>query len=70
HTETSETLLVHVTKRETFQDFQALYEHVSRESIDCVGWSLDELVTSTYAIYSPEAEQQYGALALTIALEP
>ena len=70
HTETNETLLVQVTKRETFQDFQALYEHVSQESIDCVGWSIDELVTSTYTIYSPEAEQQYGALALHIELLP
>lgn len=41
-----------------------------QESIDCVSWSIDELITSTYTIYSPEAEQQYGALALTIALEP
>ena len=70
HTETGETLLVQVTKRETFKDFQALYEHVSREAIDCVGWSLDELVTSTYTIYPPEAEQQYGALALHIELLP
>lgn len=41
-----------------------------QESIDCVGWSIDELVTSTYTIYSAEAEQQYGALALHIELLP
>jgi len=41
-----------------------------QESIDCVGWSIDELVTSTYTFYSPEAEQQYGALALHIELLP
>jgi len=70
HTETSETLLVRVTKRQVFPDFRALYKQIPNEDIDCVGWSLDELVTSTYSIYSPEAEQQYGALALTIALEP
>ncbi len=70
HTETSETLLVRVTKRQVFPDFRALYEQIPNEDIDCVGWSLDELVTSTYTIYSKEAEQQYGALALTIALEP
>ncbi len=28
-----------------------------QESIDCVSWSIDELVTSTYTIYSAEAEQ-------------
>ncbi|WP_294739284.1 ASCH domain-containing protein [uncultured Exiguobacterium sp.] len=70
HTETSEILLVHVTKRQVFPDFRALYEQTPNEDIDCIGWSLDDFVTSTYTIYSPEAEQQYGALALTIALEP
>ncbi|WP_075642707.1 ASCH domain-containing protein [Exiguobacterium indicum] len=70
HTETNEKLLVRVTKRQVFPDFRALYEQIANEAIDCVGWSLDELVTSTYSIYSTEAEQQYGALALTIALEP
>lgn len=70
HTETSETLLVRVTKRQVFPDFRALYGQIPNEAIDCVGWSLDELVTSTYSIYTKEAEQQYGALALTIALEP
>lgn len=70
HTETNEKLLVRVTKRQVFPDFRALYEQIPNEDIDCVGWSLDELVTSTYTIYSKEAEQQYGTLALTIALEP
>lgn len=70
HTETNEKLLVRVTKRQVFPDFRALYEQIPNEDIDCVGWSLEELVTSTYSIYSTEAEQQYGALALTIALEP
>lgn len=68
HTQTGEILLVRVTKLQVFTDFRTLYEHVPNEDIDCVGWSLDELVTSTYAIYSPEAEQQYGALALQIEL--
>ena len=70
HTETNETLLVRVTKRQVFPDFRALYEHIPTEDIDCVGWSLDDLVTSTYAIYSPATEQQYGALALHIELLP
>lgn len=68
HTETNETLLVRVTKRQVFPDFRALYEQIPNEDIDCVGWSLDDLVTSTYTIYSPEAEQQYETLALHIEL--
>ncbi|ACB59817.1 protein of unknown function DUF437 [Exiguobacterium sibiricum 255-15] len=63
-----EQLTVRVTKRETFKDFQSLYEKISLEAIDCIGWSMPELLKSTYAIYLKEAEQQFGALALTIEI--
>ena len=63
---TNEQVVVKVTARQSFKDFRELYEQIPLEQIDCVGWSMDELLNATYTIYSSESEKQFGALALTI----
>lgn len=63
---TAEQVVVKVTARQTFKDFQALYEHVPLEQMDCIGWSMNDLLDATYTIYSRESEKVFGALALTI----
>lgn len=63
---TAEQVVVNVTARQTFKDFQALYEHVPLEQMDCIGWSMNDLLDATYTIYSRESEKVFGALALTI----
>ncbi len=63
---TAEQVIVKVTARQTFKDFQVLYEHVPLEQMDCIGWSMNDLLDATYMIYSRESEKVFGALALTI----
>ena len=62
---TDEQVIVRVLERQAFNDFQSLYENVSLEQIDCIGWTMNDL-KATYTIYSRESEKQFGALALTI----
>lgn len=63
---TDEQVIVRVLERQAFNDFQSLYENVSLEQIDCIGWTMNDLLKATYTIYSRESEKQFGALALTI----
>lgn len=59
-------VIVRVLERQAFNDFQSLYENVSLKQIDCIGWTMNDLLKATYTIYSRESEKQFGALALTI----
>jgi len=63
---TNEKVTVNVTERQSFKDLQTLYEQIPLEQLDCIGWSMKELLDATYTIYSRESEKQFGALALTI----
>ncbi len=51
-----------------FADFEELYQAVPLSEIDCEGWTMAELLSSTYRIYSREQELQYGALAIKIRI--
>ncbi len=53
-----------------FPSFVALYQAFPLSEIDCEGWTMPELLSSTYRIYSREQELQYGALAIEIRLIP
>ena len=65
---TNEQVVVKVTARQSFKNFRELYKQIPLEQIDCIGWSMEELLKETYCIYSEEAEKKFGALALTIEL--
>lgn len=62
------SLLVEVVGLRRFDTFGELYQALPLTDIDCDGWTLDELLWSTYQIYSREQEQKHGALAIEIRL--
>lgn len=64
------TLYVEVIGLHPYASFERLYQDIPLREIDCEGWSLDELLSSTYRIYSREQEAQYGALAIEIKVMP
>lgn len=49
-----------------YPSFERLYQEIPLREIDCEGWSMERLLSSTYGIYSREQEAQYGALAIEI----
>jgi ASC-1-like (ASCH) protein/uncharacterized damage-inducible protein DinB len=53
-----------------YATFEELYRDIPPREIDCEGWSMADLLTSTYEIYSREQEAQYGALAIEIRRLP
>ena len=64
--EQDETLQVQVIDLTTYETFQAMYEDIPFDKFDCAGWTMEEMIEGTYEIYSPEQEQQWGVLAITI----
>lgn len=63
-----ETLTVEVIGLREFPTFRDMYETIPAEDFDAVGDSISEMVESTYDIYSPEREREWGTLAITIKL--
>lgn len=63
-----ETLTVEVIGLREFPTFKEMYETIPAEDFDAVGDSISEMVDSTYEIYSPEREKEWGTLAITIKL--
>jgi len=61
-----ETLTVEVVGLRKFPTFRDMYETIPAENFDAVGDSIDEMVDSTYEIYSPKREKEWGTLAITI----
>lgn len=63
-----EVLTVDVVELRKFPMFRDMYETIPAEDFDAVGDSINEMVESTYEIYSPEREKEWGTLAITIKL--
>nr|WP_255365451.1 ASCH domain-containing protein [Brevibacillus sp. SKDU10] len=64
--EKDETINVQVTELRQYDTFQAMYEDIPFQAFDCEGWTMQEMLEGTYEIYSPQQEEQWGALAITI----
>ncbi|EXJ24087.1 hypothetical protein ADIAL_0467 [Alkalibacterium sp. AK22] len=64
-----EQLDVTVTSLQVFKDFKSLYEAIPFKKMGCEGWSMEDMLEETYAIYSSEQEQLYGVLAIGIRYE-
>lgn len=62
----TETLKVKVLELKRYDSFLKMYESISADDLDAIGQSMDELLKNTYQIYSPEQEQKWGTLAVTI----
>ncbi len=43
-----------------------MYKDIDKELMGCANWSLEEMLVSTYEIYTKEQEQQWGTVAIGI----
>lgn len=64
----NESLKVKVLELRRYDSFQKMYEAIPENDLDAAGESIEEMVESTYQIYSPEQEKKWGTLAITIGL--
>ncbi|WP_200411801.1 ASCH domain-containing protein [Virgibacillus salexigens] len=64
--EQNETMKVQVTELRKYETFEAMYKDIAFQYFDCEGWTMEEMVKETYEIYSPEQENQWSTLAITI----
>ncbi|MEK4082108.1 ASCH domain-containing protein [Solibacillus sp. FSL K6-1126] len=64
--EQDETIIIKVTDLKIYDTFQAMYEDIPFQDIDCEGWTMQEMIDGTYEIYTPEQEKEWGTLAITI----
>ncbi|UOQ91752.1 ASCH domain-containing protein [Halobacillus shinanisalinarum] len=64
--ESSSTMRTEVINLQSYPTFQEMYEHIPSEDLGVEALSLEEMVNSTYEIYTPEQEKQWGALAISI----
>jgi len=62
----NETLYVQVTALRNYDTFKAMYKDIPFNAFDCEGWTMEEMLDSTYEIYTLEQEKQWGTLAITI----
>ena len=62
----NETLHVQVTALRNYDTFEEMYKDIPFKTFDCEGWTMKEMLDSTYEIYTPEQEKQWGTLAITI----
>ena len=62
----NETMHVQVTALRKYDTFEAMYKDIPFKTFDCEGWTMKEMLDSTYEIYTLEQEKQWGTLAITI----
>ncbi|PEB43743.1 ASCH domain-containing protein [Bacillus pseudomycoides] len=63
---TKETICAKVTELKCYQTFQQMYEDIDKELLDCANWSVEEMLASTYEIYTKEQEKRWGTIAIGV----
>lgn len=63
---TEETMTVKVMEINRYESFKAMYEQIDKKLLDCENDSLEEMLESTYKIYTKEQEQKWGTVAIRI----
>ena len=63
---TAETMAVKVTEVKRYESFKAMYEQIDKKLLDCENDSLEEMLESTYKIYTKEQEKKWGTVAIGI----
>ena len=59
-------LRVKVVNLRRYDTFKAMYTDISLKDAGCEGWTIKEMIDGTYDIYTPEQEERWGTLAITI----
>lgn len=63
---TEETITVKVTEIKRYKSFKGMYEQIDKKLLDCENDSLEEMLESTYKIYTKEQEEKWGTVAIRI----
>lgn len=63
---TEETITVKVTEIKRYESFKEMYEQIDKKLLDCENDSLEEMLESTYKIYTKEQEEKCGTVAIRI----
>jgi ASC-1-like (ASCH) protein len=66
----TDTLTIKVIDLRQYATFKEMYQNIPFSEFDCDGWSMEDMIDGTYEIYTPEQEQEWGTLAITIKYEP
>ena len=66
--ESNESLTVKIVQLREFPSFTEMYRSIPASELNAVGGSIDEMVERTYRIYTPEKENEWGTVAITIKL--
>ncbi|ASN05335.1 ASCH domain-containing protein [Virgibacillus necropolis] len=64
--EQDDSLLVKVTELRRYDTFKDMYQDIPFKELDGEGWTMEEMIKGTYEIYTPEQENEWGTLAITI----
>jgi len=59
-------LRVKVVNLRRYDTFKAMYTDMYLKDAGCEGWTIKEMIDGTYDIYTPEQEERWGTLAITI----
>lgn len=63
---TTEMMTVKVTEIKRYESFKSMYEQIDKKLLDCENDSLEEMLESTYKIYTKEQEKGWGTVAIRI----
>ncbi|MCQ6333043.1 MULTISPECIES: ASCH domain-containing protein [Bacillus cereus group] len=63
---TTEMMTVKVTEIKRYESFKSMYEQIDKKLLDCENDSLEEMLESTYKIYTKEQEKECGTVAIRI----
>ncbi|MCC4721862.1 ASCH domain-containing protein [Salinicoccus sp. RF5] len=66
--EDGETLTVEVTALRTYPTFKDMYRDIPAKDMDADNRTIEEMVESTYEIYTRQQETEWGTLAIEIRL--
>ncbi|SFC12115.1 ASC-1 homology (ASCH) domain-containing protein [Alkalibacterium subtropicum] len=61
-----EDVTVRIKDLTRFPTFKELYEAIPAKAVGAEGSSLEKMLEKTHTIYSPEKEQEWGTIAITI----
>ncbi|HFJ9453929.1 ASCH domain-containing protein [Bacillus thuringiensis] len=63
---TKEMMAVKVTEIKRYENFQVMYKQIDKKLLDCENDRLEEMLESTYKIYTKEQEKKWGTVAIGI----
>ncbi|MBJ7985210.1 MULTISPECIES: ASCH domain-containing protein [Bacillus cereus group] len=63
---TAETIIVKVTEVKRYESFKEMYEQIDEKLFDRENVSLEEMLESTYKIYTKEQEKEWGTVAIGV----